>query len=157
VTRRITVFNDEFSGERFRLRWEVREGHPNNRLFDKGSQELAVPLGGRAEVDVPFRTPRFNTHVFVTIDGRKIHLRGLSNGTVYIGVTLEISILLRCAQGNGTHLATFLMSDPNVLDSFSDMMRLLAKPPVRNVPFGASATPPEEEDLESEKTEEILV
>jgi hypothetical protein len=89
-----------------------------------------------------------NTHSFVTKDARKIHLRGLSNGTDYIGVTLEVSNLLRCAQGNGTHIADFIVADPTALDSFSDMMRLLAKPPVGNAPHGAS---------ESEKTEEILV
>jgi hypothetical protein len=67
VTRRISVFNDELAGDRLRLRWEVREGHPNNRLFDRGSQELMVPLGGRTDVDVAFQTPRFNTYVFVTL------------------------------------------------------------------------------------------
>jgi hypothetical protein len=94
-----------------------------------------------------------NTHAFVTKDGRKIHLRGLSNGIEYIGVTLEVSPLLRCAQGNGTHIADFLVADLKALDAFSDMMRLLAKVPINNVPCEASTTPPEEEASEPEKTE----
>ena len=71
VMRTITVFNDEFVGEQVVLTWEVREGHPNNWLADKGSVALTIPCGTRTETEITFHTPPVNSYLFLTLRVQK--------------------------------------------------------------------------------------
>ena len=67
VTREITVFNDELSGTDLELRWEVREGHPDNWVLDHGVLPLTIVPGSRIPADITFRTPSINTQLFLTL------------------------------------------------------------------------------------------
>ena len=68
VERTITVFNDEFFGDRLELRWELREGSPTNRPWEKGDAVLSIQPGGMTSTPVAFMTPKFNTHVFMVLE-----------------------------------------------------------------------------------------
>ena len=67
VTRKISVFNDEFSGTEMELSWSVREGSPSNRAYDEGQIQLEIACGSRCEVPVTFTAPACNTHVFLML------------------------------------------------------------------------------------------
>lgn len=71
VTREITVFNDEFSGDEIELCWEVREGSPSNWVFDRGDVALTIRPGFVGRVPITFRTPVFNTSVFLALKVKK--------------------------------------------------------------------------------------
>jgi hypothetical protein len=65
--RMITVFNDDLAGEALELVWELREGSPSNWIFDKGAKRLELPPGSSRSTPIGFRTPRFNTFLFLTL------------------------------------------------------------------------------------------
>jgi hypothetical protein len=67
VTRQITIFNDDLEGENLELVWELREGSTGNWIFDKGTIPLVIQPGFSKLVPVCFRTPRFNSFVFLTL------------------------------------------------------------------------------------------
>jgi hypothetical protein len=67
VTREITVFNDEWSGTVLEFVWELREGSLANHPLAEGRDAIESTPGFRKEVQIQFRTPRFNTYVFLTL------------------------------------------------------------------------------------------
>ncbi|MGA2866929.1 MAG: glycoside hydrolase family 2 TIM barrel-domain containing protein [Verrucomicrobiota bacterium] len=67
ASRAITVFNDEFAGENLELAWELREGSPSNWVWDHGSTHLVIRPGFSQTTDLTFRTPKFNTIVFLNL------------------------------------------------------------------------------------------
>jgi hypothetical protein len=71
VTRQITVFNDELSGNDLELVWELREGSPANWLRDRGSSALKIAPGQSVSSPITFKTPKFNTFLFLVLKVRK--------------------------------------------------------------------------------------
>jgi len=75
ITRKITVFNDDLSGESLELHWKLREGNPSNWIYQEGRILLDIPVAGMAETEIKFRTPEFNTFLFLHLvilkDGQK--------------------------------------------------------------------------------------
>ena len=71
VTRRITVFNDEFQGDTLELHWKVHEGHPGNWVLEEGKVPLVIAPGSRKEVPITFETPNINTHLFLSLHVHK--------------------------------------------------------------------------------------
>ena len=71
VPRTITVFNDDLTGEELELVWEIREGHPENWIFDQGSVALNIPCGTFVKTSITFATPSINSHIFLTLRVRK--------------------------------------------------------------------------------------
>lgn len=67
VTREITLFNDEFTGEELELFWEVREGSNANWVWARGHEKLSVKRGFTAIVPVRFSASKFNTYLFLTL------------------------------------------------------------------------------------------
>ena len=67
VSRQITVFNDELIDNSLELVWELREGSPSNWVWEHGRAALTIPPGGRLTEAIVFKTPRFNTFVFLTL------------------------------------------------------------------------------------------
>lgn len=67
VTREIIIFNDEFAGDQLELRWEVREGSPSNCTYASGVVPLRIAPGFMGKALVCFRTPTFNTHIFLIL------------------------------------------------------------------------------------------
>ncbi len=65
--RTVLLFNDELLGRELVLRWEIREGHPGNRLWDQGACAVSIEPGFSAPVSVRFKTPKFNTQLFVKL------------------------------------------------------------------------------------------
>jgi hypothetical protein len=87
VERTLLVFNDEFSGRDLVLRWEVREGHPGNRLWDRGSCALTIEPGFSAPASVRFETPKFNTQLFVKLVVEKGGESRFEDDLLYYDVT----------------------------------------------------------------------
>ncbi len=67
ITREITLFNDDLTGEDLLVRWELREGSPSNWVFASGSRVLSVPVGTRTTIPVTFLAPEFNTQVYLIL------------------------------------------------------------------------------------------
>ena len=66
-TRRITVFNDDLSGDDLLLKWELREGSPMNRIWSKGENNLVIQPGERGTAEIVLEAPKFNTYMFLTL------------------------------------------------------------------------------------------
>jgi len=67
VTREIVVFNDEFFGSTLELVWEVREGSPSNKIFDRGAMKLHIEPGFQKRVHINFHTSPYNCTMFLTL------------------------------------------------------------------------------------------
>jgi hypothetical protein len=67
IERTLLVFNDELAGRDLLLRWEIREGHPANQLWDRGMCALSIEPGFSAPATIRFETPKFNTQFFVKL------------------------------------------------------------------------------------------
>jgi hypothetical protein len=67
VSREITVFNDDLSGEEIELFWEIKEGNNSNRVYESGEVKLNISPGFTTKANVEFKTPVFNTNIFLTL------------------------------------------------------------------------------------------
>lgn len=65
------MFNDELSGNDLELVWELREGSPANWLRDRGSSALKIAPGQSVSSPITFKTPKFNTFLFLVLKVRK--------------------------------------------------------------------------------------
>lgn len=76
ASRIITVFNDDMAGDELELVWELREGSLSNWVYAQGKVPLVIMPGYSQTIDLEFRTPRFNTFIFLTLkvtkNGRKV-------------------------------------------------------------------------------------
>jgi len=57
ITRKIAVFNDEFSDSAVVLRWELRKDGSTGTLISNGERRLTVPLGEFVITELSFKTP----------------------------------------------------------------------------------------------------
>ncbi len=71
VTRTLATFNDEFSGDRVLLKWEVRVGNPRGKLIKEGATLLTIPLGYFKEIPISFRTPKNPCDISLTVSSYK--------------------------------------------------------------------------------------
>ncbi len=65
ITRKIAVFNDEFSDSSVVLRWELHKDGPTGTQISNGERRLNVPLGEFVTTDLPFSTPASGEVVLV--------------------------------------------------------------------------------------------
>jgi hypothetical protein len=63
----VTVFNDEFSGDRVELHWDVREGSPSNQVLAQGQVHLSIPPGSQSQAAIIFGAPQATGVLFLTL------------------------------------------------------------------------------------------
>ena len=84
VTRTITICNDDLAGEDLELNWELREGSLSNWVLEQRQTRLNIPVAGIKTIDITFRTPVFNSFVFLKFSVVKDGIiRFIDEHTVY--------------------------------------------------------------------------
>lgn len=67
VTRRLAVFNDEFSGENVQLRWQAHNGSGNGPVIAGGQFALRIPLGEFRYQDISFDAPATPGDIYLSL------------------------------------------------------------------------------------------